>query len=118
VSLGVAYRPAATGATSFTRFCVRMVPHNTPVFVAACAFRSTEDWLGEGATMGCEASPNRLFLVQILFRHVVLRDLVRVDFPFLIFICVFDTRYDVGLERISFLDQLVDAFRISAFNVA
>ena len=68
--------------------------------------------------MGCEASPNRLFLVQILFRHVVLRDLVRVDFPFLILICVFDTRYDVSLERISFLDQLVDAFRISAFNVA
>jgi hypothetical protein len=98
-------------------FWRRRRAHNTPVFVAACAVRATDGWLGEGATMGCEASLNRLFLVQILFRHVVLRDLVRVDFPFLIFICVFDTRYDVGLERISFLDQLVDAFRISAFNV-
>ena len=68
--------------------------------------------------MGCEASPKRLFLVQILFRHVVLRNLVRVDFPFLILICVFDTRYRVSLERISFFEQLVDAFRISAFNVA
>ena len=68
--------------------------------------------------MGCEDSPNRLFLVQIFFRHVVLRDLVRVDFPFLIFICVFDTGYYVGLERISFLDQLADALRISACNAA
>jgi hypothetical protein len=106
-------RPARRRLRDFACTWFRIIPR---FFVAACDVRSTEDWLGE--QWAARHPRTRLFFVQILFRHIVLRDLVGVDFPFLIFICVFDTRYDVSLERISFLDQLVDAFRISAFNVA
>jgi len=55
--------------------------------------------------------------LSVFSRHVILRNLLRVDFTFLIGICVFDTCYDVSLERISLFEQLVDAFRISALNV-
>jgi hypothetical protein len=41
-----------------------------------------------------------------------------VNFPFFVVIGVFDARNGASLERISFFEQLIDAFRISAFNVA
>jgi len=56
--------------------------------------------------------------VLIFFRNVILRHLVRVDFPLWLVLCIFDARHDVGLERIPFLEQLVDTFLIGSFNVA
>jgi len=56
--------------------------------------------------------------ILIFFRHVILRHLVCMDLPLLIVLCIFDTLHDAGLERIPFLEQLVDTFRISAFSVA
>jgi hypothetical protein len=51
-----------------------------------------------------------------LSRHVILRHLVRTDFLLVCVPSVLDASDDVGLERISLLDQLVDALRIRGFE--
>lgn len=55
--------------------------------------------------------------VFVFAGHVILGHLVSADFPQFI-VRVFDTCHDVGLERIPLLDQVTDALRIGAFDVA
>ena len=67
---------------------------------------------------GSQVSQRLSVFILIFFRHVILRHFVRIDLLLLIGLCVFDTHHDAGLERIPFLEQLVNTLRISAFNVA
>src|SRR4051812_19079951 len=58
-----------------------------------------------------------LFLVQIFFRDVVLRHLARMNFLLVGVIGFFHPRAPARLERVSFIEQLVHAFRIRALTV-
>lgn len=55
-------------------------------------------------------------LVQIFFGDVILGDLMRVDFLFLSIPGTFHAGHGVGLKRVSFFQQLVDALRIRFFD--
>ena len=61
------------------------------------------------------ASPHRLVFVQIFFGDVILWHLVSVDFALVS--GVFHSFHHVGLERIPFLEELVDTLRLRAGNV-
>ena len=53
--------------------------------------------------------------VQILAGNIIFRHLMRVDFLFLGILGVFHAFHYIRLERVSFLKQFVDAFRIRTF---
>jgi hypothetical protein len=58
-----------------------------------------------------------LVFVQILARHVILWHLVGVDFLLVGVVGSLHTANHVGLERVPFLEQFVDALRIRGFEV-
>src|SRR5467141_1083192 len=55
--------------------------------------------------------------IQILTGNIILRHLMRANFPLVSVLGVFDALYHVGLERVSFLEQLVHTLRIRTFDV-
>jgi len=57
----------------------------------------------------------RLVFIQIFAGNIVFRYLVRANFLLVSGLSALNTRYDVGLERIPFFDQLLDALRIRGF---
>jgi len=63
-------------------------------------------------------TPQRSVFVQVFLGYVILRHLVGVHFLLFAVLDVFDTRYDISLKRVPFLEQFADTFRIGAFNVA
>jgi|SRR5580692_10530482 hypothetical protein len=64
-----------------------------------------------------EPDAPRLVFVQIFARNVVLWHLVRVNFLLIGGVSSFYARHHVGLERVPFLDQFVDALRVCALGV-
>jgi hypothetical protein len=58
-----------------------------------------------------------LILAQILAGNIILRHLVRANFAFVGISGIFHALHHLGLERVSFLEQFVHAFRIRAFQV-
>jgi hypothetical protein len=68
------------------------------------------------ATLGVVARLHLLF-VQILARHVVFGHFMGANLLPLVFSGVFHARYDPCLERVAFLQQLVNTFRIDTFDV-
>ena len=64
----------------------------------------------------CSCHRLRLLFVQIFTRHIILRHLVRVNFLFIGALGVFHADHRGSLERISFLEQLVDALRVRSFK--
>src|SRR5712692_6603377 len=57
-----------------------------------------------------------LLFIQIFAGNIVLRHLVRANFLLISVPGVFDARHYVGLERVSFIEQLVDTLRIRTFD--
>jgi len=55
--------------------------------------------------------------IQVLAGNIVLRHLMRANFPLVTVIGIFHAFNHVGLERVSFLEQLVDTLRIRALGV-
>jgi hypothetical protein len=51
-----------------------------------------------------------LLSIQVFAGHVVLGHLMRANFPLCAFSGVFDAQYHSSLERVAFLDQLVNTF--------
>jgi hypothetical protein len=58
-----------------------------------------------------------LLFIQILAGNIVLRHLMRANLLLVIVTSVFYARHCVGLERVSFLDQLGHTLRIRTFDV-
>src|SRR5215469_8013733 len=59
-------------------------------------------------------SSSRIF-VQVLAGNIVLRHLMGMNFLLIGIIGGFDPSHNVGLERVSFLNQFLDALRIRSF---
>ena len=57
-----------------------------------------------------------LLFIQIFAGNIVLRHLMRANFLFIGVPGVFHDRHYVGLERVSFLEQLADTLRIRTFD--
>src|SRR5882762_2757844 len=55
--------------------------------------------------------------IQILTGNIILRHLMRANFPLVSVLGVFDALYHVGFERVSFLEQLVHTLRIRTLDV-
>src|SRR6266446_2141724 len=55
--------------------------------------------------------------IQILAGNIVLRHLMRANFPLVSVIGVFDALHHVGLERVPFFEQLVDTLRIRTLDI-
>jgi len=51
--------------------------------------------------------------VQVLAGNIIFRHFTGVDFPLVVILSLFYPRYYVGLESVSFLQQLLDTLRIS-----
>jgi hypothetical protein len=62
-------------------------------------------------------SARSLLFVQIFAGNIVLRHLMRANFPTLSVPSVFHAHHYVGLERVSFLEQLLYTLRIRTFDV-
>lgn len=58
-----------------------------------------------------------LIFVQIFFGHVIFRHFTSSNFSVVAFARFFHARDHTGLERVAFLQQLVDTFRIDTFYV-
>ena len=58
-----------------------------------------------------------LVFLQIFTGYVILRNLMRTNLPLISVPSLFHARHYIGLERVSFLDQLVDTLRIRTFDV-
>ena len=54
--------------------------------------------------------------VQILAGNVIFRHFTGVDFPLVVILSLFYPGYYVGLERVSFLQQLLDTLRLGALT--
>src|SRR5438445_4580617 len=65
---------------------------------------------------GREKVAYSLLFVQIFAGNIILRHLVRANFLLISVPGVFDARHYVGLERVSFIEQLVDTLRIRTFD--
>jgi hypothetical protein len=63
----------------------------------------------------CHLQFSSLF-VEIFAGNIILGHLVSANFPFISLPCAFDASHHVSLERISFLDQLLDTLRVRAFG--
>ena len=57
-----------------------------------------------------------LLLIQILAGNIILRHFMRANFPLVRILGVFHALHHIGLERVSFLEQLVHALRIRTFG--
>ena len=57
---------------------------------------------------GAERASHSLFFIQIFLGNIILRYLMRVNFPLVSAPGVFHARHYVSFERVSFLEQLVD----------
>lgn len=66
-----------------------------------------------GKTLGPDS-----VLIAIFVRYVVLGNFVSVDLALLLVVGMFDACHGIGFKRITFFEQLIDAFRISGFQVA
>ena len=55
--------------------------------------------------------------IQIFLGNIILRYLIRTNLLLVIVTSVFYARHCVGLERVSFLDQLGHTLRIRTFDV-
>src|SRR5271156_832359 len=62
-------------------------------------------------------SAHSLLFIQILAGNIILWHLMRANFPLVSVPGVFHALHRVGLERVSFLKQLVHTLRIRPFNV-
>ena len=58
-----------------------------------------------------------LLVVQIFAGNVILGHFVRVYFPSVLVVGLFDARHHTGLKRVTFVNQLVNTFRVRAFDV-
>ena len=66
---------------------------------------------------GAARASHSLFFIQIFLGNIILRYLMRVNFPLVSVPGVFHARHYVGLERVSFLEQLVHTLRIRTLDV-
>jgi len=58
-----------------------------------------------------------LIFIQVFAGHVIFRHFSGAHFSLATFSGFLDARYHSSLERVSFLDQLVNTLRICAFDV-
>ena len=89
----------------------------SPVFGGApwCRSAGLRSW--DGTNRAGAWKPHSLIFVQIFVGNIILGHFMRVNFVLISVPCVFDARHYFGLERVSFLDQLVDTLRVRAFDV-
>src|ERR1035438_2640129 len=66
---------------------------------------------------GAERASHSLFFIQIFLGNIILRYLMRANLLLVSVTGVFYARHCVGLERVSFLDQLAHALRIRTLDV-
>jgi len=66
---------------------------------------------------GAEKASHSLFFIQIFLWNIILRYLMGANFVLVSPPSVFHTSYYFSFERVSLLDQLVDALRIRTLDV-
>jgi len=66
---------------------------------------------------GAKRAYHSLFFIQIFLGNIILQYLMRANLLLVSVTSVFDARHCVGLERVSFLDQLGHTLRIRTFDV-
>jgi hypothetical protein len=74
-------------------------------------------YIGEVGCRVFEPDGPRLVFIQVFAGNVVLWHLVRADSLLIGGVSSFHAGHHVGLERVSFLDQFVDALRVRALDV-
>jgi hypothetical protein len=75
--------------------------------------------VGAEAVVGIDgevAAADSLIFIAILARNIILRDFVRVNFSLVGVAGVLHALHCLGLERVSFLEQLVHTLGIRTFN--
>src|SRR5437762_14086698 len=66
---------------------------------------------------GAERASHSLFFTQIFLGNIILRYLMRANFPLISAPSVFYARHYISFERVSLLKQLVDTLRIRTLDV-
>lgn len=66
---------------------------------------------------GAERASCSLFFIQIFLGNIILRYLMRANFPLISAPGVFHARHYVSFERVSLLEQLIDTLRIRTLDV-
>src|ERR1700740_2332479 len=61
-------------------------------------------------------SAHSLLFIHMLARNVIPPHLMRANFPLVSALGVFHALHHLGLERVSFLEQLVHTFRVGSLN--
>src|SRR5204862_2215395 len=72
---------------------------------------------GKTNLTGAERASHSLFFTQIFLGNIILRYLMRANFPLISAPSVFYARHYISFERVSLLKQLVDTLRIRTLDV-